>query len=89
MRTKEGFVLRKLLGEHILAGEGLQQINFNRIISLNDSAAWLWEQVEGKEFTADDLKNLLLEKYDVEESVAEKDAKALAESWLNAGGVEE
>ncbi|MBO6161449.1 MAG: PqqD family protein [Bacteroidales bacterium] len=89
MRTKEGFVLRKLLGEHILAGEGLQQINFNRIISLNDSAAWLWEQVEGKEFTADDLKNLLLEKYDVEESVAEKDAKALAESWLNAGVVEE
>lgn len=82
-------MLRKLLGEHILAGEGLQQINFNRIISLNDSAAWLWEQVEGKEFTAEDLKNLLLEKYDVEESVAEKDARALAELWLNAGVIEE
>ena len=39
MRTKEGFVLRELMGEHILTGEGLAQINFNRIVSMNESAA--------------------------------------------------
>ncbi len=89
MKTKEGFVLRNLLGEYILTGEGLPQINFNRIISLNVSAAWLWEQVKGKEFTAEDLKNLLLEKYDVAEDVAERDAKKLVQAWLTAGVIEE
>lgn len=87
MRTKEGFVLRELMGEHILTGEGLAQINFNRIVSMNESAAWLWQQVEGKEFSTDDLRDLLLEKYDVEADVAQRDAQALADAWLQAGVV--
>ena len=43
MKIKEGFVLREMCGENIVAAEGLQNINFNKLISLNSPAAFLWK----------------------------------------------
>lgn len=88
MKTKEGFVLRPLLNEYIITGEGLAQVNFNKMISLNSTAAWLWQEVEGKDFSVEDLKNLLLQRYEVTEEVAGADAARLAETWIQAGIVD-
>ena len=41
MRIKKGFVLRELVGQKIVTGEGLEQIDFNKLVSLNSSAAYL------------------------------------------------
>ena len=89
MKIIEGFKLRQLGKEHIIVGEGLQQVNFNKMVALNASAAYLWEAVMDREFTVDDLTDLLLEKYDVEREVAANDAAALAKSWIEAGIVAE
>lgn len=88
MRIKEGFVLRKMLGENIVVGEGLSQVNFNKMVSMNSTAAYLWESVSGMDFTADTLKELLLKEYDVDEETAAKDAAAIAEKWIEVGIVE-
>ncbi|MBQ9893503.1 MAG: PqqD family protein [Bacteroidales bacterium] len=89
MKIKEGFTLRTLCGEHIVVGEGLSQVNFNKIISLNESAAWLWEQVQGKEFGEETLAGLLLEKYDVSQELAQADSAKLLEQWKEQGIIEE
>jgi hypothetical protein len=89
MKIIDGFRLRKLGKEHIVVGEGLGQVNFNKMISLNASAAYLWESVEGKDFSVDDLVALLLDRYEVEEEVARRDAQALAAAWVEAGVVSE
>ena len=89
MKLIEGFRLRSLCGEFILTPESVAQINFNKMISLNSSAGYLWESVEGKEFTVEDLKNLLLDRYEVEEEVAAKDAENIARTWIEAGIAEE
>ena len=89
MKIIDGFRLRKLGKEHIVVGEGLGQVNFNKMISLNASAAYLWESVEGKDFSVDDLVALLLDRYEVEEDVAARDAAALAQAWVEAGIVSE
>lgn len=89
MRIIEGFRLRKLGKEHIVVGEGLAQVNFNKMVSLNESAAYLWESVEGRDFTVADLTALLLDRYEVEAEVAERDAAALARAWVEAGIVSE
>ena len=47
MRIRKGFVLRKICGEWVIEGEGLEQIDFNKLVILNTSAAYLWEQVDG------------------------------------------
>ena len=89
MKEIEGFKLRALGKEHIIVGEGLEQVNFNKMVALNSSAAYLWESVAGKEFSVEDLTDLLLEKYDVEREVAAADAASLAKSWIEAGIVSE
>ena len=47
MKIKNGFVLRTVCGENVIVGEGLDAINFGRMLSLNETAAWLWKQAAG------------------------------------------
>ena len=88
MRIKEGFILRPLLGEHIVVGEGLAQVNFDKMLALNESAAYLWEKVAGKDFTRDTLVQLLLDRYDVSAGQAAADVDRLLDSWQKKGLVE-
>ena len=81
--------MRTLGKEFIIVGEGLAQVNFNKMVSLNATAAYLWESVVGKEFTSEDLVKLLLDKYEVEEAVAAADVEVLVKKWIEAGLVEE
>lgn len=85
MRIKKGFKLREIMGEFAVIGEGLEQVNFNKIISLNNTAAYIWKEIEGKEFDADMVAELLLAKYDVEEELARKDAAALVQKLVENG----
>lgn len=85
MKTIPGFTLRSLAKEYIITAENIQQINFNRLISLNESAAYLWKEVEGKEFTAEDLADLLVARYEVDRETALRDSEAIAAKWLEAG----
>lgn len=85
MKIKEGFVLRSIGDTYMVVGEGLAQINFNKIVSLNSTAAYLWRALQDKEFNAEDVRDLLLAQYDVEEKTATADAEALVEKWDKAG----
>ena len=87
MRIKPGFILRTMGEDHIVIGEGLAQVNFNQI--LNESAAFLWEKLVGKEFTVEEMVELLREEYDVTEELARKDATDLAATWKEQGVVED
>ena len=46
MKIKKGFVLRDICGENIIVAEGKENIDFTKIISMNESAALLWEGVK-------------------------------------------
>ena len=89
MRIKDGFVLRKMQKDYIVVGEGLAQVNFNKLMVLNESAAYLWENIAGKEFTEEDLVRLLLERYDVTEELARTDAAKVAQLLQENGVLEE
>ena len=87
MRIIEGFRLRDVLGQATIVGEGVGQIDFNKLITLNDSAAYLWQSVEGKEFDVQTLANLLVDKYGIDQDTALTDAKAIANKWIEIGVV--
>ena len=77
--------MRELLGQHIITGDGLSRVDFSKIISMNDTAAWLWEQLQGKEFSEDDMVSLLTGRYDVTEEQARTDVGTLTDTWRKAG----
>ena len=85
MKIKEGFILREMCGENIVSAEGLEHINFNKLISLNESAAYLWRELCGKEFSTEEMAELLIARYGIDKELALKDSAALCEAWIKAG----
>ena len=89
MKVKKGFNLREVCGEHIIVAEGDENIDFSNIISMNESSANLWEEVQNREsFTVDSLVELLCNQYEIDEDTARKDATTLASQWAAAGIIE-
>jgi len=95
MKAKKGFNLREICGEQIIVAEGRENIDFTNIISMNESSALLWRSVQDKEFTVDDLADILVENYMIDENTlldrerALKDSQAMLDKWIEAGIVEE
>ncbi len=88
MKIKDGFVLREMCGEKIVTGEGIEHVNFNKLISLNSSAAYLWEELSGREFSIEDMAKLLVERYGIDMELALKDSANLCKAWQDAGVME-
>lgn len=89
MKALSGFRLRPLGNEYILIGEGLERVNFNKMITMNQSAAYLWEQIsDGSWFDAQRLAMLLTNEYDVSYELALQDAQQTISKWQNAGIIE-
>ena len=90
MKVKKGFEMQKVCGEHIIIPAGIDNVDFSKIISLNPTAAYLWENVAEKtNFTVEEMAELLLEEYEVESNIALEDCKLIAETWKEMGLIEE
>lgn len=93
MKTITGFKLRQLGNEFILVGESIELINFNKMITLNETAAFLWRAAEEQTvrhgaFTAAELCKALCDEYEVTPSQAMTDVDATIASWKDAGVIE-
>lgn len=88
MKIKKGFVLREILGEYAVVYEGLEQIDFNKIISLNPSAVVIWKNIEGKEFDVNTVADILVDEYQIDRELALKDAKSVLDKFIEIKVVE-
>ena len=84
MKRRKGYALRPLGKEFILVAEGVEAVDFTRMISMNESAAFLWKAVEDKDFEAETLVDLMMEEYDISQEIAEKDVASLLQTWKEA-----
>lgn len=81
MKIKEGFTLKNVCGENVVIATGRQNIDFTKLITLNESAAVIWNAVVGKEFSVDDMVAALTAEYDVDEQTARSDAEEVVRQW--------
>lgn len=89
MRQKEGFILRDVCGEKVIVGEGLEVIDFGRLLSLNETAAWLWEKAsELGDFSINDLAEALCSEYEVTKEQAIHDVTEIVAKWEKANIIE-
>ena len=90
MRTVEGLKLRTLIGEQIIVADGPKMVNFNKIIMLNETAAFLWnEMVRLGECTNEDLVKSLLDEYEVDEATATESVASTINQWKEIGIIED
>lgn len=79
MKLKEEYKVRDIAGEHVVIMQGRFGSDMTRVIALNETSLMLWNELQGKEFDADDVKRLLVDNYEVDDATAERDAKAWIE----------
>lgn len=75
MKIKEGFTLHELGDEYIVIHDGMTNVNFDKLLSLNATAAYLWKAMGHQEWTLEQLVTLLTEEYEVEREQAQKDVE--------------
>lgn len=85
MRIKDTLTLRKIADEYIMITEQGNSVDYTTAIALNDTAVFLIQSTEDKEFTAEDWVQLLTENYEVEEEIARKDVDSLIASLHEIG----
>lgn len=74
MKIKSGFLLRKVAGRNIVAASGDNSLDFQGMITLNETGAFLWDELS-QELTEEELIKKLVLEYEVKEEVAAKDVK--------------
>lgn len=84
MKIKDGFILREVAGNFIVVAVGDAVKNFNGVINLNETGAFLWKILE-KGGDEQSLVSALLSEYDVSEEIAVDDVKAFITKLTEAG----
>lgn len=86
MKLKKGFLLREVAGRIVVVPEG-DVLNLNLMISLNGTGRFLWERLE-KGASARELKEALMDQYNVDEQLAGADVQAFIEKLNQHGFLE-
>lgn len=85
MKLKDNLTIRKIGDEHMMVSESGSSLDYTRVISLNDSAAYLVQSVQQKEFAKEEWVDLLIDKYNVDKERAEADVQILIDKLLKEG----
>ena len=83
MKLKDGFLLRQVAGQTVVLPTGAE-LDLNMMITLNETGAFLWEQLQ-TETDEDALVAALLKEYDVDEARARVCVRNFVEK-LSANG---
>lgn len=87
MKVKEGFIKKKMGTQAVVIAIGSASKVFNGMVKLNETGELMWDKlVEGT--TREELIAAILEVYEVEEEVAQKDVDRFIETLKQPGIIE-
>ncbi len=85
MKIKKGFELRQIGPKScILEATTECKETFNKMVTFNSTAAFLWESVKDKDFSIKDLSILLQNKFSISEETATEDSESIINAWKQA-----
>ena len=88
MKIKSGFIKRTVGGRNIAVAVGERCKDFDGMITLNDMAGFIWDNLE-KETTQEDIVNAVLKDYDIDKEKATQDVAAFLKTLREAGLIDE
>lgn len=87
MKRNENYVVKELMGSYVLVPLGDTAINFNGVITLNETAKFMWEAANG-DFTEQDLALALIKQYGIDEATANTAVESFLKSMKEEGCIE-
>ncbi len=74
MKIKDGYLIREIAGAYVVVPAGEQVVEFNGLMTLNETAAFIWSiLVDGAD--EDEVVKKMLDEYDVSEEKAKEDVR--------------
>lgn len=89
MKIKNGFVVEKVGSRYLAVAVGERADEFNALIRMNGTGAFLWEKLSEADRGADELADILAAEYDVKRERAVKDVLAFIDTLRGAGLLDE
>lgn len=84
MKIAKEFILRDIAGETVLVPTGETTQEFNGLITMSETAKFIWENIE-KADSFESLLQMLLDEYEVDEETAKEEALGFIIQLLQAG----
>ncbi len=85
MKLNPSLQMRRLGSKWVIVRTVDGDVNLTDVISLNETAARLWERFSGAEFTEEEMVDWLCGEYEVEAQVAKEDIHKLLKIWEEYG----
>lgn len=82
--AKDGFVKRDIAGETLLVAVGERTQEFNGMVMLNETGAFLWDLLSEPKSGAE-MVAALLEEFETDDATAERDIRAFLDKGLENG----
>ncbi|MBP5516595.1 MAG: PqqD family protein [Bacteroidales bacterium] len=76
MKILSRYKVRQVADENVILMQGRNPGDMTTVIALNETSLYLWNNLVGREFSKDDVVNLLTERFDVDNATAASDADA-------------
>lgn len=88
MKIKGTYKVREIAGENLIVEQGKSQADMTKVISLNDSALLLWNELKESDFTLEDAAHILMNHYGIPKEQALIDAQKWVDALNNCGIIE-
>ncbi len=87
MKRNENYVVKELMGSYVLVPLGEAAIDFNGVITLNETAKFMWEAAKG-DFTEQDLQAALIKQYGIDAETAKSAVESFVTTMKEEGCIE-
>ena len=88
MNIKKGFELRDVCGEKVIIASGLENLDFTKLISVNETGADIWNLLLEGETTEEELIAKFLEMYEGDEAQMSSEVAAFLKELAEIGVLE-
>ena len=89
MKIKQQYQVRNIAGENVVIMQGRYGVDMTQIITLNDSALVVWNGVAGRDFSVEDVVEVLQQNYEVDAATARHDSELWVARMKECNLVEE
>ena len=85
MQINKDFTIQKVGAQYVAVPVGETSRTFHGMVRLNETGAFLWRALAGRDMTEAELVDVLLAEYDVSREIAERDVHRVVETLKENG----
>lgn len=85
MQLKKNLRLRKVGSKYMIVDNSTEQVNMVDVYTMNETAAMLWQRFVEREFTPEEMVEVLCQEYEVTREQVLADVEALLGEWNSFG----